>query len=292
MAHACTLQTPAGSLIVREHASRACSASSCLTARHESVPHTCAVPPALLLAVSLLFMPESPEWLSNRRRALGESKSALSRPQDAGASVGTWLHVRIAVWLAVANQLTGAYPTLVYAPELVHAAYPASSPSSVPLLTTFFNFIGACAAVHAMGACRRRPLVIGALLCEAVCLMYTAYLSFQGAQTGSGASTLPLALSLSIWCLAYQLGPGSGYFVLVGDIALPPMDTAVFAIGNSVRYTCEFASSLFFLPAATAFGVWRVLLFHAMAALTCATGLVIMLPETNPHFGHHRPMLF
>jgi len=205
MAHACTLQTPASSFIVREHASRACSASSCLTARHESVPHTCAVPPALLLAVSLLFMPESPEWLSNRRRALGESKSALSRPQDAGASVGTWLHVRIAVWLAVANQLTGAYPTLVYAPELVHAAYPASSPSSVPLLTTFFNFIGACAAVHAMGACRRRPLVIGALLCEAVCLMYTAYLSFQGAQTGSGASTLPLALSLSIWCLAYQV---------------------------------------------------------------------------------------
>ena len=54
--------------------------------------------------------------------------------------------------------------------------------------------------------------------------------------------------------------------------------------GNSVRYSCEFLSSFFFVSASRAFGTGGVLLFHAVVALGCMVGLAVVLPETNPRF--------
>ena len=67
--------------------------------------------------------------------------------------------------------------------------------------------------------------------------------------------------------------------------AFPPLlEPEPAGAGNSVRYTCEFLSSFFFVPASRAFGTGGVLLFHATVALGCMVGLAVVLPETNPRF--------
>ena len=124
---------------------------------------------------------------------------------------------------------------MVYTPELVKAALPhGDSGSIVPLAATLANLLGACLAVQAMTSCRRRALYLGGLAALSLCLVAVAYLISGAAASSSHSSQLPLAAALALWCLAYELGPGAGYFVLVGDLAKPPMATAVYAIGESL----------------------------------------------------------
>ena len=84
----------------------------------------------------------------------------------------------------------------------------------------------------------------------------------------------------------YELSVGAGYFVVVSDLAAGPRATLVFAVGNSVRFGGEFASSLGFIPAVEAFGIARTLAVHATVTSGLAIALLAVLPETNPrHVG-------
>lgn len=251
-----------------------------------------AAPPVLLLSVGIFLMPESPSWLESRAvtstraspvdKTSGDSAKAYNGGGDGNGGYSC-RSVQIAVCLAIANQLTGAYPVLVYSPSLVEAAAPGTSSTFIPLSTALANLVGASAAVRMMSGCRRRPLVLSALGVEAACLCYAGYLT-SGVELHNYA-VLALALTLGAWCLAYEVGPGGGYFVLIGDLAKPPMATTVYAIANSVRYTCEFVSSFFFLSASSAFGTQAILVFHAAVSLLTMATLAAFLPETNPRFG-------
>ena len=110
-----------------------------------------ALPPIILLAVGIFWMPESPQWLASRRANLVTGPTVRSKSGRGTSLAATFAPVRVAVWLAIANQLTGAYPVLVYSPELVRASLDeeaSAPPSLVPVVATVANLLGACIAVR------------------------------------------------------------------------------------------------------------------------------------------------
>jgi len=82
----------------------------------------------------------------------------------------------------------------------------------------------------------------------------------------------------------YEISVGSGYFVVVSDLAVGPAATMVFALGNTVRFLGEFASSFFFLSAVHAMGAVLTLRIHALFTMLLALALLVALPETNPRY--------
>ena len=136
-----------------------------------------------------------------------------------------------------------------------------------------------------MARCRRRGLLCAGCLAMAVCLWWVVWLERSAAASATATvDTAQLAVALGAWCLAYELSVGSGYFVVVSDLASGPSATLTYAVGNSVRFAGEFASSLLFLSAVDAFGITRTLGFHAVVSCALVLLLLAVLPETNPRF--------
>ena len=90
------------------------------------------------------------------------------------------------------------------------------------------------------------------------------------------------AATLSLWCLAYEIGPGAGYFVVISDLASGVLGATVYACGNAARFASEFVLSFAFLSTCGHLGLTTVLLFHAAIAATLALLLSVALRETNP----------
>ena len=114
----------------------------------------------------------------------------------------------------------------------------------------------------------------------AVCLWCTVLLEADQAHLDLAL----VALALGTWCVAYEVSIGSGYFVVVSDLAQGTSATLVFAVGNSVRFAAEFGSSVLFLPATQSYGVPATLSFHAIVTCVVALALLVTLPETNLRF--------
>jgi MFS family permease len=269
-----------------------------------------AVAPIILLVVAIIWMRESPAWEATRTRTeptsqCSESGAALDyHPSPDTANAGSTPlagrqpparfasarlpPVALAALLGLANQLTGAYPILVYSPVLARGGTSESAggdddghASMVPIVVSVSNLLGAFLALPLMANLRRRSLLCGGCIVMAACLWWAVVL-----EQGKGPSVDPtlLALALGGWCFAYEFSVGSGYFVVVSDLARGPSATLTFAIGNSVRFAGEFASSFLFLTAVDAFGVPKTLMFHATLTCLLALALLYALPETHPKF--------
>ena len=258
-----------------------------------------AVPALALLLVAAACMPESDAWRA--RRAGGQasgatSASAPSSPSKAASATraATYAPVVLAVLLALGNQLSGAFPVLIYA-DVLAATGSSTCPgadggatgtafASLAVVTSLANLAGAGVAVPLVAVCRRRLLVVGGLSAMTLLLLHTAWLERDA--PSRAAMGLPLALTLAAWCVAYEVGPGAGYFVIVGDLAsaTPSLSAVVFACGNAARFGCEFALSFFFLSACGAYGLGPLLLFHVAVTAALTLLLLIALPETNPRF--------
>ena len=250
------------------------------------------IPPAVLFIFACLYMGESEEWRLKRSARLHQYSAAptAEAASTAPSCISAWAPVGLAVALALANQLTGAYPMLIYSRVLAatgasvcpgaDGGATGSSFAALPLVSSLANLAGACAAVPLMAICRRRVLVVGGLALMAALLIHAAWLERD--ELSRSAMGLPLAITLSLWCLAYEVGPGCGYFVLVSDLASGPMGAMTYACGNSARFASEFALSFAFLSTCGHEGIVRVLLFHAAVAAGLALLLFVTLRETNP----------
>jgi len=274
-------------------------------------------PPFVLLCVAIIWMKESPTWLASREELqaarLSEDRQVSSTrveasPRTVGSSTAINDHaenatpttpmlvptqplasayqpVALAALMGLANQLTGAYPILVYAPVLAHRGLNTSSSSAsddeqlVPMVVTVANLLGSCVAIPLLARCPRRPLLCLGCAMMAACLWWTVTL-----EAAAREQPTLLALALGAWCFAYEVSVGSGYFVIVSDLATAPWATLTFAVGNLVRFAGECASSVLFLTAVESLGMTRTLAFYALVTVVILVALLAVLPETHPRF--------
>ena len=248
-----------------------------------------AAPALVILLFAFTCMPESQVWLMRNRPASqpdGDNTS-LDAKASAGGSAGDGggvdapLCFGLAAMLGVANQGTGSYLFNVYASQLL----PFSPPEDAVAASA--NVLGAVLVVPLMAICRNRALVAGGLL--GMVLTSTtfvfAYINRGGAPASSAELHTLLVASAVTWSLLYQIGPGGTYYSQLVEVAadarLRPM---TIALGNTLKYGTEFASSLLLIGVIDTYGVEAPVVFYAFVALVSAVGVLALLPEANRRF--------
>ena len=247
-----------------------------------------AAPAVVLLLVACMHMPESPAW-QQRRGASMAPAAATANPPCARAHPRRALRAcagregrrlkeaaMLACTLGVANQGTGSYAFNVYGSVLLPLTPVGDAVSAAA------NVLGAVVVVPLMGCCPSRWLYLGGLGGMLVCCGSTAAL-LAWASDGELVHRL-VTSACTLWSLFYQLGPGGGYFCQIVQVSTEELRPFTIALGNTVRFGCEFLSSLLLIGVAEAVGLAPILAGYALLSCACMLIFALKLPEVGARF--------
>jgi SP family galactose:H+ symporter-like MFS transporter len=191
--------------------------------------------PGLLLAVAMIFMPESPRWLV-RQGQRADARAVLAQidphtdPNVALAQLerdlaregqGTWAELLqpslrpallVGVALAVFQQVTGINAVIYYAPQIFQSA--GFSSDMVALAATMgiglVNVLATFIAIWLVDIAGRKPLLIAGVL-GMIAMLSVLSLAFHAQAAGQGTTSLGIitivCLAIYIVCFAFSLGP-------------------------------------------------------------------------------------
>jgi SP family galactose:H+ symporter-like MFS transporter len=191
--------------------------------------------PGLLLAVAMIFMPESPRWLV-RQGQRADARAVLAQidphtdPNVALAQLerdlaregqGTWAELLqpslrpallVGVALAVFQQVTGINAVIYYAPQIFQSA--GFSSDMVALAATMgiglVNVLATFIAIWLVDRAGRKPLLIAGVL-GMIAMLSVLSLAFHAQAAGQGTTSLGIitivCLAIYIVCFAFSLGP-------------------------------------------------------------------------------------
>lgn len=244
-----------------------------------------AVPALVILLLAFTCMPETEAWLSRRQatseRAGVDRTSAAQANSGGGGGVDAPLCFGLAAMLGVANQGTGSYLFNVYGSQLLPLS-PAEDAMGASA-----NVLGAVLVVPLLAMCRNRVLLAGGLFGMVLTSVTVVVANVNGGGEPASSEALHMLLfaSVLVWSILYQVGPGGCYYAQVVEVAadsqLRPM---TIALGNTLKYGTEFASSLLLIGVTAAYGVEVPIVFFAAVALASAVGVLALLPEANRRF--------
>jgi len=264
--------------------------------------------PSLALAIGCRWLPESPSWLMNRgdekqarseiaslggekaadqtiarykREAANRSKaSAGEKAGRKGWRVLTAPRLRAAlvvgISLAVLQQFAGINTIVYYAPTLMQRV--GLSASNAILYSVFIGVINLATTIVSLrlvDRLGRRPLLLASL---AGMLGSLVFLGFSFLDHWSPGLTL---LFMLLYIVAFAIGMGPVFWVLLGEI-FPSQDRAAgVGAGSTANWTANFVVSLAFLPLVNAIGAGKT--FWIFAAV-CVLGIWFVehfVPETR-----------
>ena len=264
--------------------------------------------PALALALGALRLPESPSWLMNhgkeaeakseiaavagddaadktiaRYRGESEERNRAGAGQESagkGWRVLTAPRLRAALvvglTLAVLQQFAGINTIMYYAPTIMQKTGLSSSNSI--LYSVFIGVINLAATIVSLrliDRVGRRPLLLASLVGMLGSLVLLG-LSF----VAHWSSVITL-LCILTYIVAFALGMGPVFWVLLGEI-FPSQDRAEgVSAGSTMNWTANFVVSLAFLPLVSAIGQGQT---FWLFAVVCAFGIWFVgryVPETK-----------
>jgi MFS family permease len=227
--------------------------------------------PALVLLLGMLHAPEPPvASATSQRLDLRELlQPALRRP------------LLVGVGLAAIQQFSGINVVIYYAPSIMErTGLGASSSILASVLVGAVNVAATLVALPLVDRLGRRPLLLASLAGTLVSLTLLG-LSFAFPD-GVGGSRLALA-SMLAYVVAFAVGLGPVFWVLVAEIFPPPARAAGASLATAANWCSNFVAGLVFLPLLAVVGAGPT--FWLIAAI-CALGLVFVhrvVPKTDAH---------
>jgi sugar porter (SP) family MFS transporter len=257
--------------------------------------------PAVMLAIGMLLLPETPRWLVSRAR-VDDARAVLRRTHDEaslaeeirqaeqdrarrhGWRVLLDLRLRlvlvIGVGLAVFQQVTGINTVIYYAPTILQNTGLSASNS---ILSTVgvgaINLIMTVVSVTLIDRVGRRRLLIASLTGMVLSL---AGLGLAFALSGLGTALSWIALiCLITYVGSFAVGLGPVFWLLIAEIYPLRIRGAAMSVATAANWLANFAVSLTFLLLIDVIGQTGTFWLYALVGVGAIAFSWRLVPETK-----------
>ena len=261
--------------------------------------------PGVILAASMLLLPETPRWLAGHGH-IDKARAALLRLRGSGTNVDDEVrHLRadlktdtqtkpesrlghaaarlpliVGIGLAVFQQVTGINTVIYFAPVIFQAS--GLSSASAAILATagigVVNVLLTVVAIWLVDRVGRRVLLLTGLagMCVSLCTLATAFLLGTGAILG-----WLTAASLAAYVGFFAIGLGPVFWLLISEIFPLAIRGRGMSAATIANWVANLVVALTFLRLVDLLG--RPGVFFAYAALTAGAFLFArtLVPETK-----------
>lgn len=254
--------------------------------------------PAMVFGILVLFIPESPRWLTQRGRSdealgvlarvggLDHARSELAEIKEAvacgSASIRMLLQpevrtpLTIGIALAVFQQITGINVVLYYAPEIFKSAgMELSAAFNNTVIVGAVNLVFTIVAIRVVDHVGRRPL----LLITSVGMGTSLVLLGGAFVLGKSAGPWVLLFVLS-YVASFAVAMGPVVWVVMSEIFPIRVRGVAMSVATVCLWVACFAVSQFFPVMLKSLGGWVFFVYAAM----CAASFVFVatrVPETK-----------
>ncbi len=261
--------------------------------------------PAAVLAVGMLFLPESPRWLiahdhlaqgrqvltrirggktAETEREIADIRSGLalqSRGWDELRHPGVRPALLVGVLLALFQQLTGINTVIYYAPTIFQ--YAGITSSSAAILATVgvgvINVLTTIVAVRLIDRTGRRPLLLVSLVGMTLSLVALG-LAFRSPSTG-GAVGWFAAVSLAVYIASFAVGLGPVFWLLISEIYPLSVRGVGMSLATVVNWVTNLLVALTFLTLIDRLGKPGTFWLYASISVIAVVFSILFIPETK-----------
>ena len=263
--------------------------------------------PGLLLAVGMLFMPESPRWLVSRghradaRTVLvqidphGDADMALAQLERdlAAEGHGTWSELLqaslrpallVGIGLAVFQQVTGINAVIYYAPQIFQAAGFTSDLTSLAATTGvgITNVLATFIAIWLVDRAGRRPLLIAGVL-GMVATLGVLGLAFHAGPAGTGTASLGVitAFCLAAYIVFFAFSLGPIVWLMISEIYPLRNRAQAMAVSTASNWGANFLVSVSFPVMTARLGSSQTFFTYAAFGVAALIFIMAKVPETK-----------
>ena len=261
--------------------------------------------PAVILALGILPLPETPRWLVNNNKTdkarkvlkkirneenveseIGEIQKSLEK-QKSGLKTLLTPAIKpaliIGISLAVFQQVTGINTVIYYAPKIFQFAGILSSSSAIfsTMLVGLVNVAFTVVAILLLDRVGRRPLLLvglAGMVSSLVLLGVSFYFSSLYGLLG------PLATSgLMIYVASFAIGLGPVFWLLISEIYPLKVRGQAMSIASEANWGANLIIALTFLTLIQLLGRSGTFWFYAVVGIMAWIFCYKLVPETKGH---------
>jgi sugar porter (SP) family MFS transporter len=259
--------------------------------------------PAIILAVGLLFVPESPRWLMSRSQD-GRARAVLRRIRetaDVDAELaeievslrqqeGSWRELLTAslrpalivgIGLAVFQQFTGINTVIYYAPTIFQFAglHSASAAILATVGVGIVNVLLTIVALRLLDRVGRRPLLLYGLVGMTLSLGVLGFAFLSTTLSSIVASVAVISLAAYVACFAIGLGPV--FWLMIAEIYPLKMRGRAMGVATVANWGSNLVVALTFLSLLHSLGRPWTFWLYAVIGVVAWVFVYRLVPETK-----------
>ena len=262
------------------------------------------VVPAIVLAIGIYFMPDTPRWYVLKGR-FDEAESVLKRLQpeiDSRKEVEEikslvykenkkekfqfekWmlLPLIICVGCMFIQQWSGINTIIYYAPTILKQAGFSDNLGAIYATTGIgvVNFLMTFVAIYLTDRVGRKPLLYVGLTGVGLCLILLA-LSFSNVEILGDYSKYFALVSTILYIMFFAFSLGPIMFVITSEVSPLRIRGVMMSIAMMSNFAFNFMVSLSFLPMLKAFGEFNTFMLFAVISFVSIIFVRFVIPETK-----------
>jgi SP family galactose:H+ symporter-like MFS transporter len=258
--------------------------------------------PALILAVGLIFVPESPRWLMSRglveqaRKILSRiresnvdaeiSEIALSLNKQEGGlreifSAAVRPALVVGIGLAIFQQFTGINTVIYYAPTIFQFA--GFKSASAAILATAgigaVNVLLTIVALRLLDRAGRRPLLLYGLVGMIISLGVLGFAFLSGSLSSTVAWVAVISVAVYVACFAIGLGPV--FWLMIAEIYPLRVRGQAMAVATVANWGANLLVALTFLSLLHSLGRPWTFWLYGIIGIIAWVFVYTLVPETK-----------